>query len=112
MTITTNFPEIGITVRYTNKIIKDLSGIYARLINQYKYKNHTFISASFHTINEKDQIVNEVNLYITSNLNHNLTESDVDVIDVRSQLEHQIQIQETKESDWTFDKFNSLKISF
>ena len=34
---------------------------------------------------------------------HNLTESDIDNIDVRSQLAHQIQIQETKESGWIFD---------
>ena len=45
------------------------------------------------------------------NIIHNLTESDIDIIDVRSQLEHQIQIQETKESGWIFDEINSMKIS-
>ena len=45
-------------------------------------------------------------------INKNLTESDIDNIDVRSQLEHQIQIQETKDSGWIFDKINSMKISF
>ena len=45
-------------------------------------------------------------------INKNLTESDIDKIDVRSQLEHQIQIQETKESGWIFDKINSMQISF
>ena len=45
-------------------------------------------------------------------INHNLTESDIDNIYVRSQLEQQIQIQETKESGWIFDKINSMKISF
>ena len=34
--ITPNYPEFGIEVRYINKIIKDLSNLYARLINQYK----------------------------------------------------------------------------
>ena len=43
---------------------------------------------------------------------HNLTESDIDNIDVSSQLKHQIDIQETKESGWIFDKINSMKISF
>ena len=43
---------------------------------------------------------------------HNLTESDIDIVDVTSQLEHQIQVQETKESGWMFDKINSMKISF
>ena len=38
-----NYPEIGIEVRYTNKIMKELSVIYARLTNQYKVQ----ISNSF-----------------------------------------------------------------
>ena len=46
------------------------------------------------------------------NINQNLTESDNDNIDVRSQIEHQKQVQETKESGWIFDKINSMKISF
>ena len=46
------------------------------------------------------------------NINHNLTESDLDKIDVRSPLEHQIQQQEMKESDWRFDKNNSMTVYF
>ena len=46
------------------------------------------------------------------NINHNLTESDIDNIDVRSQLEHQIQNQEMKDSGWMYDKINSMKITF
>ena len=112
LTITPNFPDIGIELRYINKIIKELSVIYARLINQYKFKNHTLFSASFYKITEEDQRNNEIELYINLKINHNLTESDIDNIDIRSQLEHQIQIQETKESGWIFDKINSMKISF
>ena len=44
------------------------------------------------------------------NFNHNLTETDIDNIDVKSQLEIQIQIQETKDSGWIFDKITSMKI--
>ena len=33
-TITPNFPGFGIEIRYINKIVKELSVIYARLINQ------------------------------------------------------------------------------
>ena len=44
------------------------------------------------------------------NLNHNLTETDINHNDVKSQLEHQIQNQETKKSGWIFDKNNSMKI--
>ena len=42
LTITPNFPEFGIEYRYINKIIKELSVIYARLMNQYKFKYHIF----------------------------------------------------------------------
>ena len=34
LTIATNYPEFRIEVRYFNKIIKELSNIYARLINR------------------------------------------------------------------------------
>ena len=112
LTITCKYPDVGIEYRYINKIIKELSVIYARLINQYKFKYHTLFSASFYKINEEDQRDNEIELYINLKINHNLTESDIDNIDVRSQLEHQIQIQQTKDSGWIFDKVNSMKISF
>ena len=110
--ITPKFPQFGIEYRYINKIVEELSIIYARLINQYKFKYHTLFSASFYKINEEEQRNNEIELYINLNFNHNLTESDIDNIDVRSQLKHQIDIQETKESGWIFDKIISMKISF
>ena len=109
---TPNFPDFGIEFRYINKIVKGLSVIYARLINQYKNKHHTIFSASFYKIDEEDQRNNEIELYMNLKINNNLTESDIDNIDVRSQLEHQIQIQEMNESGWIFDKINSMKISF
>ena len=37
-----NFPEFGIESSYIIKIIKNLSVIYARLINQNKFKYQTF----------------------------------------------------------------------
>ena len=112
LTITPKIAEFSIEYRYINKIVKELSIIYARLKNQYKFKYHTLFSASFYKINEEDQRDNEIELYINLKINHNLTESDIDNIDVTSQLKHQIDIQETKESGWIFDKINSMKISF
>ena len=46
------------------------------------------------------------------NIIQKLTETDIDNIDVRSQIEHQVQIQETKGSGWIFDKIISMKIGF
>ena len=89
-----------------------MSVIYPKLIIQNKFENHTLFSASFYKINEEEQRNNETELFINFKINQNLTESDIDNIDVRSQLEHQIQNQETKESGWIFDKINSMKISF
>ena len=112
LTILPIYSKFGIEFRYINKIVKELFFIYARLLNQYKFKYHTLFSASFYKINEEDQRNNEIELYINLKINNNLTESDIDNIDIRSQIEHQIQIQETKESGWIFDKINSMKISF
>ena len=111
MNITPIFPEFGIEFRYINKTIKELSVIYARLINQYIFEYHTLFSASFYEINEEDQRNNETELNIHLNIYHSLTESDTYIIDVRSQLEHQIQTQESKESGMIFEKINSMKIS-
>ena len=46
------------------------------------------------------------------NINHNLTETDINKIDVKSPLEHQTQLQEMKDSGWSFDKINSMTIYF
>ena len=45
------------------------------------------------------------------NNNYNLPETGNNNIDTKSKIEHQIQIQETRESGWIFDKINSMKIS-
>ena len=112
LNIEPNFPDIGSETRYINKILKEMATIYARLINQYKFKYHILFSASFYKINEEDQRSDEIELFINLNNNNNLTETDIKNIDVKSQLEHQIQVQEAKESGWIFDKINSMKIRF
>ena len=112
LTITHIFPEFEIKIRYINIIVKEMSVVYARLINQYKYKYHKLFSASFNKINEEDQRKIEIEFYIILIIKHNLTESDIDNLDVRSQIDHQILIQKTGESGWIFDKINSMKASF
>ena len=46
------------------------------------------------------------------NINHNITQSDLEKSDVRSPLEHQIQQQEMKDSGSRFDKNNSMIVYF
>ena len=89
-----------------------MATIYAKLINQYKFIYHIFFSASFYEIKKEDQRSDEIELFINLNINNNLTETDINDIVVKSQLEHQIQIQETNESGWIFDKTISMKIRF
>ena len=89
-----------------------MATIEARLLNHYKNKYHILISASFCKIFEEDQRSDEIELSINLNINNNLTEADNINIDVKSQLEHQIQVEETKESGWIFDKYNSMKTRF
>ena len=89
-----------------------MATIYATLINQYIFKYHILISASFYKINEEDQKNDEIELFITLNDNNILTETDIGNIDFKSQLEHQIQIQETKKSRWIFHKINLMEVRF
>ena len=112
LNIEPKFPDTGIETRHINKILKGMATIYARLINEYRFKYHILFSASFYKINEEDQRSDEIEIFINSNIIKNLTETYIKNIDVLSQLEHQIQIQETKESGWIFDKINSMKIRF
>ena len=112
LTITPNYPEFGIEVRYINKIMKDLPIFYARLINQYKFRYQTVFSTRFDKQDEDNQVLDETELFINLNINHNLTESHLNKIDVISPLEYQIQQQEMKDSGWRFNKINSMTVYF
>ena len=112
LTIEPKFPDFGIETRYFNKNSQAMATIYARLINQYNFIYYILFSAIFYKINEEDQRSDEIELLINLNTNHVLTETDINNIDVKSQLEHQIQIEETKKSEWMFDKIISMKIRF
>ena len=112
LTITPYYPEFFIEFRYINKIMRELAVIYARLINQYKFRYQIVFSARFDKQNEKNQLLDETELFINLNINHNLTQTDIDNINVVSSLEYQIQQQEMKDSGWRFDKINSMTIFF
>ena len=102
-TIIPIYPEIGIEVRYIIKIVRELSIIYARLLNQYKFKYQTVFSARFDKEAENDQVLDETELFINLNINHNLTQTDIDKFDVSSPLEYQIKQQKMRDSGWKFD---------
>ena len=112
LTIIPNYPEFGIDVRYIDKILKELSVIYARIINQYKFKNETIFSARFDKPKKDNQVLYETKLFIKLNIYRNLVETDINNIDVKSPLEHQIEQQELKDSGWRFDEIISMTVYF
>ena len=112
LNITSNYPEFGIEVCYKNEIIKDLSVIYARLIDQYFFENQTVLSARLDKQDEGNQVLDETELFFNLNNNHSLTESYLDNIGIKSPLENQIREQEMKDSGWRFHKVNSMTIYF
>ena len=59
LTFIPNYIEFGIEVRYIIKNIKKLSVIFARLMNQYRFKYQTQFSARFDKQNEDNQVVDE-----------------------------------------------------
>ena len=112
LTITPNYLEVRFEDRYIDEIGKELSVSYARLINQYIFRYQTVFSARFDKQDENNQESDETELFINLNISHKLTETDINNIDVKSPLEHQIQQQELKDSGWRFDKINSMTINF
>ena len=98
------YPEFGIEIPNINKIMKELSIFCASLLNQYKFKYQIVFSARFDKQDEDNEVLDETEIFNILKNNHNLTESDLDKIHVRSPLEHQIQQQEMKHSGWRFDK--------
>ena len=112
LTIIPNHPEFGIEVRYINKIMKEVSNIYARLINQYKFRYQTVFSARFDKQDEEKQLLDETEFFINLNINHNITETDINNIDIKTPLEHHMQQQEMRDSGSSFDKIKSMTIYF
>ena len=77
-------------------------------MNQNEFKYQTVFSARFDKQDEDNQVLDETDFFINLNINQNLTEIDLDKIDMKSPLEHQIQQQKMKDFGWRFDKINSM----
>ena len=59
-------------------------------MNHHKFKYQTVFSARFDKQGEDNQILDETEIFIILIINFILTESDLDKIDIRSPLKHQI----------------------
>ena len=97
---------------FVKKIVKQMSIIYSRIINQYILNFQMVFFTRFDKQDKDDQVLDEAELYKNLNINRILTESDLDNIDIRCQWEQQIQNQEAKDRGWRFDKSLSMTICF
>ena len=61
--------------------------IYARIINQYKFKYQCVFLCNFDKLDENDMMLDQTELFINLKINHNLTESDLRNINIRWNLE-------------------------
>ena len=88
-----NSLDLGIETRYNNKILQqEMAFNFARLYNQYLFKNRTAnFSAKSDKQDEDSQVLHESGFFIKLKSNQNLTESDTGKIDINSPLENQIQ---------------------
>ena len=112
LNMTPKYPKFGIETSFFNKIIEEISVVYARIIYQYISKYQTVFSARFDKQGEDNQLLDETELFINLNINQNLTESDLAYIDIKSPSNHQMQQQEMKDSGWRFDKIKSMIVLF
>ena len=100
------FPEFGNETGYSFKSFKEMTIISAKLFNQYNIKYQSMFCAKFDEKDENDQVLDETEIFNNLNINQNLTDSDINDIDIKSPLEQQLQNQEMTEGV-RFDKINS-----
>ena len=101
--------EIGIEIRFVFERSEEMVFIYARLKNQYKFKNQT-VFQRFDEQDEDGQMLDETKFYLNLNINHNRTLRDNKNSDSESSLDRQTQKQEMKNSGLRFDKNKSMTI--
>ena len=85
-----------------------MAHIYSRLIIRTAFKFHIFFPAEFVRSNVKER----KELYISLNMQQNLTESQINETTIKSDLRNRAQETETKGFGWIFNKFISLIIHF
>ena len=92
-------------------IFKEMTPIYARFINQYKFKYQLSFMLLFNKFEDGD-IRRETEMTITLSMVNNLTQSEIDNANIQWEVEARKQNLEMKESGRNFQKINSMTISF
>ena len=84
-----------------NKIFKEMTHIYAKFINQYKFKYQLSFTVFFNKVEEDGDIRRESEMSINLNMINNLTQSEIDNVNVQWDLESRLQNLETKETGFS-----------
>ena len=112
ITITSKFDNTGIEMNFVDEIFKEMSHIYAKFINQYKFKYQISFMLLLYKFEEDGDIRKEVEMTINLNMTNNLTQSEIDNVDIQWDLESRKQNIEMQESGWVFQRVISMTISF
>ena len=112
ITITSKFDNTGIEMYFIDKIFKEMAYIYAKFINQYKFKYQLSFMLLFYKSEEDGDIGKEAEMTVTLNMVNNLIQSEIDNVDIQWDLEARKQNLEMNESGWNFQRVNSMTISF
>ena len=110
--ITSKFDNTGIEMYYINEIFKEMSHIYAKFINQYKFKYQLSFMLLYYNFEEDGDIRKEAEMTIKLNMISNLTQSEIDNFDIQRDLKARKQKIEMQESGWVFQRVNSKTKSF
>ena len=79
ITITSKFDKIiGIEMYHINDIFKEMAYIYAKFINQYKFKYQLSFMLLFNKFEEDGDIRKEAEMVVNLNKVNNLTQSEID----------------------------------
>ena len=112
ITITSKFDYTGIEMYYIDKIFKEMAHIYAKFLNQYKFKYQLSFMLLFYKFEEDGDIRKEAEMSITLNMTNNSTQSEIDNVNIQWNVKARKQNLEMRESGWIFQRVNSMTISF
>ena len=70
-------------MNYIIKIFEEMSHVYAKFINQYKFKNQLSFMVLFNKFEEDGDIRKEAEMSINLNLTNNLTQSEIDNVKIQ-----------------------------
>ena len=79
--------HLSVQIDDVNNILKEMTIILARLINQTKFKCQVVFSAKFDKADEYGFTTDQIEMFISLKVNQNLAMRDIEEINIQSQLD-------------------------